>query len=154
MVNATSMEPSEKITLNFPRFGECSYDDAEVLEFPWGLPGFPDSHRWLALNIEAQSTYIWLQSLDDLKVAIPTLDPWLVFEEYDPKLPGYAIAALDIHDASEFAVLCVVVATANAEAMTMNLMAPIIINLRARRARQVMLENSKYVVNEPIPRKG
>lgn len=154
MVNAISMESSQKTTLNLPRFGDCSYDNAEVLEFPWGLPGFPNSHRWLALNIEAQSTYIWLQSLDNLSVALPTLDPWMVFEEYDPKLPPYAIAALDIRDANEFAVLCVVVATTNAQEMTMNLMAPIIINLRARRARQVMLENSNYSIREPIPRKG
>ena len=37
--------------------------------------------------------------------------------------------------------------------MTMNLMAPIVVNMRARKARQVMLENSGYSVREPIPRK-
>jgi flagellar assembly factor FliW len=38
--------------------------------------------------------------------------------------------------------------------MTMNLIAPVIVNLKTRRGRQIMLENSGYAVREPIPRKG
>jgi len=153
MVDATLMESTEHVTVNFPRFGEFTYTQNDVFTFPWGLPGFPNLHRWIALNLESQSTYIWLQSLDDVAVALPTIDPWMVFENYDPKLPAYAVAALEIADASDFAMLCVVVATADAQEMTMNLMAPIVVNLRARRGRQIMLENSSYSVREPIPRK-
>jgi flagellar assembly factor FliW len=38
--------------------------------------------------------------------------------------------------------------------MTMNLMAPIVVNLKTRRARQVVLDGSNYSVKEPIPRKA
>jgi flagellar assembly factor FliW len=38
--------------------------------------------------------------------------------------------------------------------MTMNLMAPIVVNLRTRQARQVMLENSGYSMKEAVPRKA
>ena len=154
MVEATSMESLEHITTNFPRFGEFTYAQRDVFTFPWGLPGFPNLHRWIALNLESQSTYVWLQSLDDVNVALPTIDPWMVFEQYDPKLPPYAIAALEIADPSDFAILCVVVATVGAEEMTMNLLGPIVVNLRVRRGRQIMLENSPYSVREPIPRKA
>ncbi|MHB8146868.1 MAG: flagellar assembly protein FliW [Vulcanimicrobiaceae bacterium] len=148
------MESAEQITVNFPRFGEFTYAESDIFTFPWGLPGFPNLHRWIALNLESQSTFIWLQSVDDIDVALPTIDPWMVFETYDPKLPPYAVATLEIADASDFAILCVVVATADAQEMTMNLVAPIVVNLRARRGRQIMLENSSYSVREPIPRKA
>ena len=148
------MESAEQNTVNFPRFGEFTYAPSDIFTFPWGLPGFPGLHRWIALNLESQSTFIWLQSVDDVDVALPTIDPWMVFENYDPKLPPYAIDALEIADAGDFAMLCVVVATADAKEMTMNLMAPIVVNLRARRGRQIMLENSPYSVREPIPRKA
>ncbi len=46
------------------------------------------------------------------------------------------------------------VATANAEEMTMNLLAPIMVNLRTRAARQVMLENSGYSIKKSVPRKA
>ncbi len=140
-------------TVEFPRFGSFSYTESEVLAFPWGIPGFPALHSWLALTLPTQPNFVWLQSLDDIKVAIPTCDPYFVFESYDPRLPGYAVAALEIADPSDFTMLCVMVATAEAEEMTMNLMAPIVVNLKSRKARQVMLENSGYSIKERIPRK-
>ena len=141
-------------TVDFPRFGTFSYTEEEVIEFPWGIPGFPQLRRWLALSVPSNENFVWLQSLDDHQVAIPTADPYMVFENYDPKLPVYAVAALDIKDASDFTVLCVVVVGKDAEEMTMNLFAPIVVNLRTRRARQIVLENSGYSVKVPMPRKS
>lgn len=148
------MDITETTTMEFPRFGECSYTEADVIEFPWGLPGFPNLRRWLALNVDSQNSFIWLQSLDDAGVALPTADPYFIFEDYDPKLPSYAASALAIESPSDFAILCVVVVTENADEMTMNLFAPVVINLRTRKGRQVVLENSDFSVRQPIPRKA
>jgi flagellar assembly factor FliW len=149
-----AMETSQTATVEFPRFGSFTYAQEEVLEFAWGLPGFPQLRRWLALTLPTQTNFVWLQSLDDTNVAIPTCDPWMVFESYEPKLPGYAVAALEIANPSDFTMLCVVVASEGGQDMTMNLLAPIVVNLKSRRARQVMLENSGYSVKEPMPRKA
>ena len=141
-------------TAEFPRFGSFTYAQDDVLEFPWGIPGFPQLRRWLALTLPTQANFVWLQSLDDTAVAIPTCDPWMVFEAYAPKLPSYAVAALEISGPSDFTTLCVVVAADGGSEMSMNLLAPIVVNLKSRRARQVMLENSGYSVKEPMPRKA
>ncbi|MDQ2865186.1 MAG: flagellar assembly protein FliW [Candidatus Eremiobacteraeota bacterium] len=141
-------------TKDFPRFGECSFSEADVISFPWGLPGFPNLRRWLALTVESQNSFVWLQSVDDVKIALPTADPYSVFGDYNPKLPAYAATALDIAEASDFTVLCVMVVTEDADEMTMNLFAPIVVNLRSRTARQVVLENSGFSVRQPVPRKA
>jgi flagellar assembly factor FliW len=148
------MDSIQTTTVDLPRFGTLSYAHTDVIEFPWGLPGFSQHRRWLLLTLETQPGFIWLQSLDDLKVAIPTAEPSMIFENYEPKLPAYSFVALDIENAEDFALLGVVVVTENAEEMTMNLMAPIVVNMRSGKARQVMLENSAYSVREPIPRKA
>lgn len=148
------MDSIQTTTVDLPRFGTLEYAETDVIEFPWGLPGFSNHRRWLLLTLETQPGYIWLQSLDDSKVAIPTAEPSMIFEHYEPKLPAYCFVALDIENADDFALLGVVVVTENAEEMTMNLMAPIVVNMKARKARQVMLENSNYSVREPIPRKN
>ena len=150
----TEMDATQTATMEFPRFGECTYAEAEVIEFPWGLPGFPNLRRWLALTVETQNSFVWLQSLDDVNVALPTADPYLIFEDYDPKLPPYAVAALGIEGPADFTLLCVVVVTEAAHEMTMNLFAPVVVNLRTRKARQVVLENSGFSVKQPIPRKA
>lgn len=143
-----------KTTIVTPRFGEVEFTDADVIEFPWGLPGFSGLHRFLALSLQDQPNFVWLQSVDDAQVALPAADPWQVFPDYDPKLPAYATEALELKSAEDFTILCVVVVTKGAEEMSMNLMAPIVVNLKIRRARQVMLENSAYGVRTPIPRKA
>jgi flagellar assembly factor FliW len=144
--------PSE-ITIELPRFGTCTYLESEVLTFPWGVPAFGELRRFLALTLEGQERFIWLQSLDDLSVALPMADPWSIFPDYAPKLPGYAISSLEIGGPEELATLAVVVVTTEAAEMTMNLLAPIIINLRTRVGRQVTLETGGYSVRTEIPRK-
>ncbi|HTV75011.1 MAG TPA: flagellar assembly protein FliW [Candidatus Acidoferrales bacterium] len=143
----------QQITVELPRFGPCSYAPADVIEFPWGLPGFPTLRNWLPLNLDSHPSFVWLQSLDDLAVAVPSIDPWMVFENYDPKLPAYAFTSLEIREAGDFTTLCVVVVTANAAEMTINLMAPVIINLRTKKGRQIVLDASNYSAREPMPRK-
>jgi len=146
-------ESVQATLVNFPRFGDFAYRESDVIEFQWGIPGFPDLRRWLFLTLDSQPSFVWLQSLDDHGVALPTSNPWMIFEDYDPAMPAYAFAALDIQNAAEFTYLNVMVVSQGAEEMTMNLMAPIIVNLRTRKAAQVTLEGSPYSVREPIPRK-
>lgn len=142
-----------QLTIVSERFGEVAFSDGDVIQFPWGLPGFADLRRFLALSLAEQPSFVWLQSIDDPKVALPAADPWHVFSDYDPRLPAYATETLEIGGAEDFTMLCVVVVSKGAQEMTMNLMAPIVINLKNRRARQIMLDNSNYSVRTPMPRK-
>jgi flagellar assembly factor FliW len=134
-------------------FGEVSFSDADVFEFPWGVPGFPDQRRFLVLSLVEQPSLVQLQSVDDPAIALPAADPWEIFPEYDPRLPGYAREALELSSAEDLTVLCVVVPGKD-KRMTMNLLAPIVLNLKTRRARQIMLENSPYSIHTPIPLEG
>ena len=149
----SNAESEQATVANVPRFGECAYREADVIEFPSGIPGFEGLRRWLFLTLDSQPSFVWLQSLDDRGVALPTANPWMIFEEYDPTMPPYAFAALEIQNAAEFTYLCVVAVANGAAVMTMNLAAPIVVNLRTRKAAQVTLEGSSYSLREPVPRK-
>lgn len=152
MVEATTVEPA--ITVELPRLGTCTYRETEVLTFPWGLPGFPNCRRFLVLAVEAHENVLWLQSLDDVKVALPIADPWHFFPDYDPRLPAFARVSLELTRAEDFSVLAVLVIPESGTP-TMNLLAPIIINLKTRIARQVTIERGdraagEYQVRVPI----
>jgi len=150
----TTVAADREITVELPRFGTCTYRESEVLTFPWGLPGFASLRRFIALNLGGQEKFVWLQSLDDPTVALPTADPWQIFADYAPHLPPYATSSLDLRNPEDFATLCVVVVTPGAAEMTMNLLAPIVVNLRTRTGRQITLETGGYSVRTPIPRKA
>ncbi len=147
------MESTQTMTVVTNRFGKVTFTESDVFVFPWGLPGFSDLRRFLALSLAEQPNFVWLQSLEDPNIALPAADPWQLFPDYEPRMPSYATEALELHSAEDFTILCIVVVTKDAEEMTMNLMAPVVLNLKTRRARQVMLENSAYSVRTALPRK-
>jgi flagellar assembly factor FliW len=144
------VETQRTMTVTTPRFGEVSYTQADVIEFPWGLPGFPGLHRYLAIAGSPNPGFTWLTSLDDPSVALPAADPWRFFSGYDPKVPASEVALLGPGSAEELTFLCIVVLTADVTEVTMNLLAPVVIDLRTRRARQIVLD-AGYSVHEPIP---
>ncbi len=147
MVNA----PAEgATTVESPRFGTVTYAESEVLVFPWGIPGFDDLRSFLLLSLESQEQLLWLQSLDDVGVALPLCDPWQFFPEYEPKLPGFARLSLDLERPEDFVILCVTVVPESGP-IFLNLMAPIVVNLRTRVARQIALEGSTYSVATQVP---
>ena len=148
MVNAPAVTAPK--TIELPRFGTCTYSESDIIVFPWGLPGFDELRAFFVLQLETQDQILWLQSLDDLSVALPLGDPWTFFPDYDPKIPSYASASLDLAGPEDFTVLAVMVGTGGGPTF-MNLLAPIIVNLKNRIARQVPLETSKYTVAMEIP---
>lgn len=148
MVNA----PAESAlkTIDLPRFGTCSYKEDDIFAFPWGLPGFESLRTFIVVQLETQDSILWLQSLDDLNIALPLGDPWVFFPDYDPKMPSFARLSLDLKAPEDFVVLAVMVGTDGGPTF-MNLMAPIVVNLKSRVGRQVPLETSRYTVAMPIP---
>jgi flagellar assembly factor FliW len=135
------------------RFGTCSYRESEVLLFPWGLPGFSDLRRFVVLQGADTPQFFWLQSLETSNVALPLVDPWSLFDEYDPRLPSYARIALDLENPEDFTILAVCVVGSEAHEMTVNLLAPLVVNLKTRMCRQVTLDSGNYEVRTPVPRR-
>ena len=142
--------PSAVKTIELPRFGSCTYSEADIFVFPWGLPGFDDLRAFIVLQLETQDQIMWLQSLDDLSIALPLGDPFTFFPDYDPKLPNFAQLSLNLEQPEDFLILAVMVGTDGGPTF-MNLMAPLIMNLKLRIARQVPLEGSQYTVAMEIP---
>src|SRR5579872_3665833 len=136
------------------RFGEVTIPEEDVFTFKWGLPGFGFLREFVVLAIEEQKPYVWLQSLERPEIALPLIDPWAVFENYDPQLPAVTASVLEIERPDDFCLMCVTVVGVEAEELTVNLLAPIVFNLRTRVGRQVMLEDCDYSVRTPIPRLG
>ncbi len=147
MGNATA---DDVRTIELPRFGSFAYREEDLVVFPWGLPGFDHLKTFAVLSLSNQDHLVWLQSLEDVDVAIPAADPWVFFPSYDPKIPAFARLSLDLDKAEDFTILGIVVVPEHGQ-MYMNLMAPVLVNLRSRVARQVALEIGGYSVATPIP---
>jgi flagellar assembly factor FliW len=139
-------------TVETTRFGEISVPEEDIFTFRWGLPGFGFLREFVVLAIEEQKPYVWLQSLERPEIALPLIDPWAIFDDYDPKLPAVTASVMEIERPDDFCLMCVTVVGEDAKELTVNLLAPIVFNLKARLGRQVMLEDCDYSVSTPVPR--
>jgi len=146
MVNAADAPT----TIDFPKFGTVTFAETDLFVFPWGLPGFEHLRVFLVLSLENQPTILWLQSTEDVNVALPMADPWLFFPDYAPKLPTFAILSLELDAPEEFTTMGIVVIPESGP-LYMNLMAPVVLNLPKRIGRQVALESGNYSVATQMP---
>ena len=117
-----------------------------VLEFPGGLIGFPDAHHFALLESSRPgSPFRCLACVDLPEIRFVVCAPGMFGSGYVSALP--LPPDLPREDA---AVLIIVTVPADGREMTANLMAPIIIDCRSRRGRQLILEGGPYSTRHPL----
>lgn len=70
-------------TIDSTRFGALELDAESVLEFPVGLIGL-GGHRFVIVGDDG--AFKWLHSADDPALALPVVDPWHFFTDYEVEL--------------------------------------------------------------------
>ncbi len=136
--------------LQTTRFGSLSLDDHRPVEFVGGIPGFPSFMRAVLIEVEDNPDYYWLQSIDDGDLAFLTVVPWSFFTDYELVLSDDDQAAIELDDAGDAFICCLVSVDRDNKSFTANLRAPIVVNVSAGRARQIILPDERLSLQAPI----
>lgn len=131
--------------INSRQFGEIEIDEQKIVEMPLGIPGFRDKKRYVVLQKEETIPFFLFQCVDDPNLSFVVLDPVQIF-------PDYTIEKDDLKkvvswDLEKDEISCFVIVTipdGNPEGMTANMMAPLVINNRAKQGLQYIIEGSSY----------
>ncbi len=123
------------------RFGSFEVPEASVLHFPQGLVGFARLQRYVVLDHRPGSPFKWMLSIDDPELAFAVANPGELVADYQPPL---ALAARLLNTAPDALALFVIVTIpSDPTRMTVNLMAPVVVDLRTREARQIVLDDPR-----------
>jgi len=126
-------------------FGEIEFDMTKKIKFENGLPGLEEDTEFALLTQEDTQPICWLQSLIRSSIALPVLNPFLICPTYEFDITDSDIDRLQILDVKDVCILNVlVIPRENPDAMTINLSAPLIINMRNREGRQIFLNDKCY----------
>lgn len=136
--------------LETTRFGTIEVDEARIVCFQEGLPGFPEARRFALLEHALESPFHWLQSVDDGALAFVVMDPLLLDNNYLEAIPPEALAELELEEAAKAAVLVIVNIQRATQTITANLLAPLIINPQNKKGKQIILLGSGYEIRQPI----
>ncbi|HTH95525.1 MAG TPA: flagellar assembly protein FliW [Rhodocyclaceae bacterium] len=136
------------VKINSYRYGQIEVSDDKVIEFPAGLPGFENLHRYALCHIEGEeSKYFILHSLDDPNVALSIADPTMLGFSYEIKLNDEMQKQLGQPDTPEAtadnAVMVILTKNTDGE-LSANLKAPLILNLNTKRGIQYIFAKLDY----------
>jgi flagellar assembly factor FliW len=127
--------------INSSRFGPVEIEPEDVLLFSRGLFAFENHRHWVLLADGDEQSVAWLQSLSDPEVALPLVSPRLFVPDYRVSIGRNQLTPLELAALDQAFVLNVV--NRNQGQLTINLRAPVIINLNRRIGRQVVTSDEQ-----------
>lgn len=137
------------------RFGAIEFDDLDVLTFREGLIGFPSLRKFLLLTQDVDSPFQWLQSIDEPGLAFLLTDPAHFVTGYEPELDDAQAERLGLTEATPRLLRTTVRLIGQpAEELSLNLAAPIVLNLEQRIGKQVVFDNEAYNIRHTVKLPG
>ncbi|HSW50083.1 MAG TPA: flagellar assembly protein FliW [Bryobacteraceae bacterium] len=136
-------------------FGSVPYQPESVVEFPLGLPGFENEHRFVLIEQELNKPVVFLQSLARPDLCFITLPVGLISGSYELSLSGEDLGVLGLADqpglgADPAVVSLAVVTFTENQPPTANLLSPIVINWRSRLGVQILPADSPHSHRHPL----
>jgi flagellar assembly factor FliW len=124
------------------RFGKLQAAPSDILLFEEGLIGLRNCRRWIVLADAQNAALGWLQSIDDADAALGVVSPRRFVPDFQLRIARQEVEPLGL--ASADGAQIVVIVSRHAEGLSLNLRAPLVINVDTRRGRQV-------IAKDPLP---
>ena len=128
------------------RFDTIDISEKEIVRFPEGLYGFEKETEFtlLPFNPNVESPMEWMQSLKLDHLAFVVTDPNLYLPDYKLKLSEEDKKRVELEEDDLFLTRAIVTIPENYSEMTVNLIAPLVINKEKGVAKQFVLTNMDY----------
>jgi len=161
-------------------FGEIEIDEKNIIYFIEGIPGFNHVRKFVIIsneildrrlkseeeikknedshgcdnnsdcNNESFSPFKWLQCIDDPDLAFAIVNPFVIKPDYEIELSSDVIETLEVEKEEDVVLYAIVVVPEDITKMTMNLKAPLVINVKNKKGMQAILDTEKYSVRHYI----
>lgn len=135
-------------------FGEMEIDELSIIEFEKPILAFEDNKKFAVIDGMNDLVFTFLQSIEDSSLCFLTIPPALVVEEYDIELSEEIVKLLSLEKPEDVLLFNIITVPENVEDMTVNLKAPIIVNVKNRKAAQEVLAEDKFEIRYRIKKAG
>jgi len=128
------------------RFGELEVAEEQLVHFSYGIPGFPDEKTFVHLGHDAESPFSFLQSTTEVNLTFVLTDPFAFIKDYEFVLEDDVAEELDLSMENPPQVFLIATVKEKLADMTVNLLAPVVVNGVNRTGRQVILDKPEYSI--------
>jgi flagellar assembly factor FliW len=131
------------MTIRTGRFGAIEVSKDSLLTFPSGLVGFPTAQQFVVLDVEDDCQYQWFQAVTEPDLAFVIIDVHLLDQEFQVEVSDEGLAELEIAQTDPVLIMAVVtIPSGQPQQATANMRAPLVVNLRTRKGKQLILHES------------
>jgi flagellar assembly factor FliW len=130
---------------------EIHVDEDEVITFPQGLVGCADWRRFVLLSDDETLGLHILHCLDEESIHFLVTDPMLVDHAYQVAITHEELRLLKLSRVDEAILLCILTTRDNPPRVTANLLGPLVLNPAGRLGLQLVLVDSPYSTQHPLP---
>ena len=136
-------QETHTVCIDTSRFGKLDVPESSIITIINGVIGFPDYTRYTLL--EYNPPFSWLQSIDFPELAFVVVNAAEFGEGYDFSVP-VGDKDIDLQGDDEIAVVNLVSVRPSQEQTTVNLKAPLVVNLKNMRGKQFVLDDPRFPV--------
>lgn len=122
------------------------------ITFKKGIPGFDYLKDFILKELKDNERFKILESTKG-EVSFVTISPFEIYSDYEINLNEETIKELQIGKPEDVLVLNIITLGKTLESSTMNLQAPIVINIKNNLAKQYIMQNSNYKTKHPLIRR-
>ncbi len=135
---------------NTLRFGTIEYNELDTIRMRDGIVPFTDAHRFVLVSNTDEEPFSWLQCVDDPALALVVAPLDILFSEHASRLRETLKARSGPRFAERVALLGVVVLAPDPSQITINLVAPLVVDFETMTAEQVVLDAPVEWTRHPL----
>lgn len=140
--------------INTTRFGEIDVAEERVFNFVLPIIGFNDIKKFVIVDVNKESFFKWLQSVENPELAFPIVSVYSMNVDYTIDLSDSVVETLNIQNVEDILVMNIAsIPQDNPQGTTLNLLAPLIFNVKNQLAGQIILSGSGYEISFPLFKK-
>lgn len=132
--------------VNTTRFGELQVNKEDIINMSEGILGFENLKKFFVVDPGDSTLILWLQSIEDEKIAFPVIEPKIFKPDYTAKLLPSDMNSVELESLNQAKIYSILTIPSDISQMSANLKAPIVINNEKQIAKQIVLQDSKLSV--------
>jgi flagellar assembly factor FliW len=138
-------------------FGDVEMDESKIIHFEDGLFGFEKYKDYTILYDSDKGSdplFSWLQCTTEKELAFPIVNPFKVKQDYNPTVEDGLLEKIGEFGEEDMVVMVLATVPQDVQKTSVNLKAPLIINVGTRKGIQVVAENGDYPIKYYIIEEG
>lgn len=136
--------------VNTKFFSELEFEEKDIITFDDGIPGFPDLKNYIIIYDNSNQYFSYLQAVDEKNVCFIITSPFNIMPDYSVEITDDLAKKLEVEDEKDIILLSIVTIPEDMRQMTVNMKAPLLVNLKKKKALQELMDDERYQIKHRI----